>query len=44
MRTAQQEIDKTTNAVAKKKLKAYINETEQLQNQSKLSQYELEIQ
>jgi len=32
MRTAQQEIDKTTNAVAKQKLKAYINETEQLQN------------
>lgn len=44
MRTAQQEIDKTTNSVAKKKLQAYIAETEQLQNQSKLSQYELEIQ
>lgn len=44
MRTAQQEIDKTTNSVAKKKLQAYITETEQLQNQSKLSQYELEIQ
>ena len=44
MRTAQQEIDKTTNSVAKKRLKAYIQETEQLQNQSKLSKYELEIQ
>ena len=44
MRTAQQEIDKTTNSVAKKKLQAYINETQQLQDQSKLSQYELEIQ
>lgn len=44
MRTAQQEIDKTTNSVAKKKLQAYIAETEQLQNQSKLSQYELDIQ
>lgn len=44
MRTAQQEIDKTTNSAAKKRLKAYIEETEQLQNQSKLSQYELEIQ
>jgi hypothetical protein len=32
MRTAQQEIDKTTNSVAKKKLQAYIAETEQLQN------------
>lgn len=44
MRTAQQEIDKTTNSVAKKKLQAYIAETEQLQSQSKLSQYELDIQ
>lgn len=44
MRQAQQEIDKTTNSVAKKKLAAYINETQQLQNQSKLSNYELEIQ
>lgn len=44
MRTAQQEIDKTTNSAAKKRLQAYINETQQLQDQSKLSQYELEIQ
>ena len=44
MRTAQQEIDKSTNSVAKRKLKSFIDETEQLQNQSKLSKYELEIQ
>ncbi len=44
MRTAQQEIDKTTNSAAKKRLKAYIEETQELQNQSKLSQYELDIQ
>ena len=44
MRTAQQEIDKTTNSVAKRRLKQFINETEQMQNQSKLSKYELDIQ
>ena len=44
MRTAQQEIDKSTNSVAKRKLKGFIDETEQLQNQSKLSKYELDIQ
>ena len=44
MRQAQQEIDKTTNSVAKKRLQGFINETEQLQNQSELSEYELEIQ
>ena len=44
MRAAQQEIDKTTNSVAKKKLQGFINETNQLQNQTKLSQYELDIQ
>ncbi len=44
MRTAQQEIDKTTNTAAKKRLQAYIKETQQLQNKSELSQYELEIQ
>jgi hypothetical protein len=32
MRTAQQEIDKSTNSVAKRKLKSFIDETEQLQN------------
>lgn len=44
IRTAQQEIDKTTNTVAKQKLKNFINETKELQKQGKLSQYELEVQ
>lgn len=44
MHTAQQEIDKTTNSVAKRRLKQYIDETEQLQNKNKLSQFELDIQ
>ena len=42
--TAQQAIDKTTNTVAKQKLKSFQQETAQLQNKGKLSQYELEIQ
>ena len=44
MRTAQNEIDKTTNSVAKKKLANFITETKQMQNQNKLSKYELSIQ
>ena len=44
MRTAQQEIDKTTNSVAKQRLKDFIKETDQLQDKSKLSKYELDIQ
>ena len=44
MRTAQQEIDKTSNTAAKRRLQNFINETNQLQNQTKLSQYELDIQ
>ena len=44
MRTAQQAIDKTSNTVAKRRLQNFIKETNQLQNQTKLSQYELEIQ
>lgn len=44
IRTAQQEIDKTTNTVAKNKLKQFVNETNQLQEQTKLSEYELKIQ
>jgi hypothetical protein len=44
MRTAQQEIDKTTNSVAKRRLKQFIEETEQLQSQNKLSEHELNIQ
>ena len=44
MRQAQQEIDKTTNTVAKRRLANFINETKQLQDQTELSQYELDIQ
>lgn len=44
MRSAQQEIDKSTNSVAKRRMAQFIEETQQLQNQNKLSQYELEIQ
>lgn len=44
MRTAQQEIDKTSNIAAKRRLKNFIEETAQLQDQTKLSQYELDIQ
>ena len=44
MRTAQKDLDKTTNEAAKRKLKAFITETNELQQQGKLSQYELEIQ
>lgn len=44
MRTAQQEIDKTSNSVAKRRLKSFIDETAQMQNQTKLSKYELDIQ
>ena len=44
MRTAQNEIDKTTNSVAKRKLANFITETKQMQNQNKLSKYELSIQ
>ena len=44
MRTAQNAIDTTTNTVAKQRLKNFINETAELQNQTKLSEYELEIQ
>ena len=44
MRTAQQEIDKTSNMAAKRRLKNFIEETAQLQDHTKLSQYELDIQ
>lgn len=44
MNQAQQEIDKTSNTVAKAKLKSFIEETNQLQEKTKLSQFELEIQ
>lgn len=44
MRTAQQAIDASSNAVAKEKLKQFITETKNLQEQGKLSKYELETQ
>jgi hypothetical protein len=44
MRTAQKALDETSNTVAKNKLKSFLQETEQLQNQGKLSKYELDMQ
>ena len=44
MRVAQQEIDKSTSSIIKSKMKSFINETKALQNQGKLSKFELEIQ
>ena len=44
MHNVQKEIDKTSNDVAKRKMKDFITETKQLQDQTKLSQYELDIQ
>lgn len=44
MRTAQNAMDATTNSVAKQKLQNYINETKALQDSTKLSKYELDIQ
>lgn len=44
MHSVQKEIDKTSNDVAKRKMKDFITETKQLQDQTKLSKYELDIQ
>lgn len=44
MRTAQGELDKTTNEAARRRLKQFVNETAALQDQTKLSKYELDIQ
>ena len=44
MNQAQQEIDKTTNTVAKRRMKSFIEETQNLQNKNKLSKFELEMQ
>ena len=44
MRVAQQAIDKSSNSITKNRLKNFINETQALQDQSQLSEYELEIQ
>jgi glutamyl-tRNA reductase len=41
---AQKEIDKTTNTIAKRRLKEFADETQHLQNKSKLSNYELQVQ
>lgn len=44
MRTATKAMDDTSNKVAKQKIKNYIEETKKLQNTTRLSKYELEIQ
>ena len=44
MRTASKALDETDNKVAKQKLKNFIDETKSLQENTQLSQYELEIQ
>lgn len=44
MRTASKALDETDNKVAKQKLKNFIDETKSLQENTKLSKYELEIQ
>ena len=44
MNQTQQEIDKTSNSVAKRKLKDFINQTKSLQEQTALSKFELDIQ
>ena len=41
--TAQKAIDQTTNTAAKRELKSFIQKTEQLKNQNKLSKYELDL-
>ena len=44
MRTASKALDETDNKVAKQKFNNFIEETKKLQENTKLSQYELEIQ
>ncbi len=44
MRTASKALDETDNKVAKQKLANFIEETKNLQQNTKLSQYELDIQ
>ena len=44
MRTANKALDETDNKVAKQKIKNFIEETKSLQENTKLSQYELDIQ
>lgn len=44
VRKASQDLEKTDNAAAKQRYKAYITETEQLKDKTEFSQLELEIQ
>lgn len=44
IRNIQKEIDKTTSNIAKQRLKQFQTETQMLQNQEKLSKFELDIQ
>ena len=44
MRTASKALDESDNSIAKQKLKNFIEETKSLQQNTKLSKYELEIQ
>lgn len=44
MRTAERALDETTSVAAKNKLKGFIETTKQLQNQEKLSKFELDMQ
>ena len=44
IRTAMTAMDKTSNQAAKNKLSLFIKQTEELQNQNRLSKYELELQ
>lgn len=44
IRTAQQELDKASNAATKQQLKQFIEKTNQLKSQEKLSNVELDIQ
>jgi hypothetical protein len=44
MRIAQKALDETSNTAVKNKLKGFMQETAQMQNQEKLSKFELEMQ
>lgn len=44
MRKAQQDADKTTNEAAKARIANFMKETEELQNKTQLSNYELKVQ
>ena len=44
MNQAQKEIDKSSNSIAKRKLKDFVEQTKSLQDQTALSKFELDIQ